>query len=116
MIHLKPVIWTVRQYITPDGNRPYGEWLDALPLQTQARIAARVARFEAGTLGDPKEVGGRVWEARLPFGPGYRLYFGKHQRQVLLLLLGGTKASQSRDIRRAQQYWRDFLETQHGTS
>ncbi len=116
MIHLQPVTWTVRQYITPDGHRPYGEWLDALPLQAQARIAARVARFEAGNLGDHKEVGGGVWEVRLHFGPGYRLYFGKHQGHILLLLLGGTKTSQSRDIRRAQQYWRDFLEAQHGTS
>ena len=116
MIHYGPVTWTVRQYITPDGHRPYGEWLDTLPLQAQVRITARVARFEAGNLGDHKQVGGGVWEATLPFGPGYRLYFGKHRRQVLLLLLGGTKASQARDIRRAQQYWRDFLEAQHGTS
>jgi putative addiction module killer protein len=57
-----------------------------------------------------------VWEARLPFGSGYRLYFGTHQRKILLLLLGGTKASQSRDIRRAQQYWSDYLEAQHGTA
>jgi putative addiction module killer protein len=108
--------WTVRQYVTLDGHRPYGEWLNTLPIPAQARVAARVARFEAGNLGDHKAVGGGVWEARFPFGPGYRFYFGKHQRQILLLLLGGTKASQSRDIRRAQQYWSDYLEAQHGTA
>jgi putative addiction module killer protein len=108
--------WTVRQYVTSDGHRPYGEWLNTLPIPAQARVAARVARFEAGNLGDCKPVGGGVWEARFLFGPGYRLYFGKHQRQILLLLLGGTKASQSRDIRRAQQYWSDYLEAQHGTA
>lgn len=97
-----PTTGIVRQYLTSDGRRPYGEWLDTLPLQVQARIAARVARFEAGNLGDHKEVGGGVWEARLHFGPGYRLYFGNHRRQHLLLLLGGTKAGQSRDIREAQ--------------
>ena len=109
-------MWTVRQYVTPAGRRPFGEWLDTLPLQTQARIAARVARFEVGNLGDHKEVGDGVWEARLPFGPGYRVYFGKHRQQILLLLLGGTKKGQSRDIRRARQWWRDYLEAEHGTA
>ena len=92
MIHYGTVSWTVHQYVTPDGHRPYGEWLDTLPLQAQARIAAGVARFEAANLGDHKQVGGGVWEARLPFGPGYRLYFGKHRRQVLLLLLQSLKS------------------------
>ncbi len=108
--------WAVRQYVTPDGHRPYGEWLSTLPVQAQARIAARVARFETGNLGDHKSVGGGVWEARLPFGPGSRLYLGKHKRQILLLLLGGTNASQPRAIRDAQEYWRDYLEAQHGTA
>jgi putative addiction module killer protein len=108
--------WTVRQYVTPDGSRPYAEWLDTLPLEAQARIAARVTRFEAGNLGDHKEVGGGVWEARLPFGPGYRVYFGKFRQQILLLLLGGSKKRQSGDIRRAQQWWRDYLEAEHGTA
>lgn len=85
-------------------------------MQAQARVAARVARLEAGNLGDHKEVGGGVWEARLHFGPGYRLYFGKYRRQIVLLLLGGTKKGQSQDIHRAQQYWRDYLEAEHGTS
>ncbi len=108
--------WTVRQYVTPDGHRPFGEWLDTLPVQAQARIAARIARFEAGNLGDHKSAGGGIWEARLPFGRGYRLYFGKHQQQMILLLIGGTKASQAADIRRAQQYWRDFLGVHHDTA
>jgi putative addiction module killer protein len=108
--------WTVRQYVTPAGRRPYGEWLDTLPLQAQARIAARVTRFESGNLGDHQEVGGGVWEARLHFGPGYRLYFGKHRQQILLLLLGGSKKDQPRDIRRARAYWRDYLEAEHGSS
>jgi putative addiction module killer protein len=108
--------WTVRQYVTPNGHRPYGDWLSTLPVQAQARIAARVARFETGNLGDHKSVGGGVWEARVPFGPGYRLYFGKPKGRILVLLLGGTKASQTPDIRRTKQYWSDYLEVQHGTA
>ncbi len=86
------------------------------PRSGAGKNSARVARFETGNLGDHTSVGGGVWEARLPFGPGYRLYFGKYKRQILLLLLGGTKASQPRDIRDAQQYWRDYLEAHHGTA
>jgi putative addiction module killer protein len=59
-------------------------------------------------------VGGGVWEARLDFGPGYRLYFGKDGATVILLLAGGDKASQSKDIASAKHYWKDFREAKHG--
>lgn len=85
-------------------------------MHAQARIAARVARFETGNRGDHKSVGGGVWEARLSYGPGYRVYFGQHQQRVILLLLGGIKASQKEDIRRAQRYWRDYVEGSHGAT
>ena len=67
-----------------------------------------------GNLGDHKNVGGGVWEARLDFGPGYRLYFGKDRAAVILLLAGGDKASQSKDIAAAKHYWKDFREAKHG--
>jgi putative addiction module killer protein len=68
-----------------------------------------------GNLGDHKRVGAGVWEARLVFGPGYRIYFGKDGKSIILLLVGGTKASQRKDIRRAQSFWRDYLEAKrHG--
>ncbi len=72
-------------------------------------------RFETTNLGDHKSVGDGVWEARLPFGPGYRIYFGKDRGAVILLLLGGDKASQREDIRHAQRLWTDYLKgTLHG--
>jgi len=72
-------------------------------------------RFEMGNLGDHKSVGGGVWEARLAFGPGYRIYFGKDGPSIILLLLGGGKASQTKDIRQAQGFWIKYREvTQHG--
>jgi putative addiction module killer protein len=80
-----------------------------------ARVQARILRFELGNLGDHKSVGAGVWEARLAFGRGYRIYFGRNGESVILLLLGGTKASQRRDVRRAQEFWRDYLENRrHG--
>jgi putative addiction module killer protein len=110
------MIWTVRQYITPDGRRPFGDWLNRLPVLAQARIAARIARFESGNLGDHKALGDGVLEARLAFGPGYRVYFGQHGQRIILLLLGGSKASQQEDIRRAKRYWSEYVEGSHGTT
>jgi putative addiction module killer protein len=88
--------------------------MDELPVAVRARIAARVARFEAGNLGDAKVLGDGLWEARFMFGPGYRLYFGVHKGKLILLLLGGDKSSQRSDIAAAKRYWREFLEVEHG--
>src|SRR5215831_13669308 len=68
---------TIREYLTPQGKNPFRDWLKGLDVGVQARIQARVLRFENGNLGDYKSVGNGVWEACLDFGPGYRLYFGK---------------------------------------
>ena len=105
----------VRESLTAEGRNPFREWLGTLGVAVRARVQARVLRFELGNLGDRKSVGPGVWEARLAFGPGYRIYFGRNGEAVILLLLGGTKASQARDIRRAQGFWRDYLEAKrHG--
>ena len=100
----------VREYETADGKIPFREWLATLDRAIRARIQARVLRFEAGNLGDHRSVGAGVREARVMFGPGYRIYFGRDGTSLVLLLAGGTKASQTRDIRRTQDYWRDYLE------
>jgi putative addiction module killer protein len=76
----------------------------------RARIQARVLRFETGNLGDHKSVAERVWEARVMFGPGCRIYFGKEGRLIILLLMGGDKSSQARDIRKAQRLWNEYFE------
>jgi putative addiction module killer protein len=101
---------TVREYLSLDGMSYFREWLDSLPVQVKARIQARVFRFELGNLGDNKSVGCGVWEARVMFGPGYRIYFGKEGNSIILLLLGGDKSSQTRDIRKAQNLWKEYLE------
>lgn len=99
---------TVREYLTPEGTNPYRLWLRTLDTPTRARIQARVLRFEQGNLGDHKSVGEGVWEARLAFGPGYRLYFGQDGPVVVLLLCGGDKSTQAKDIRQAKKYWRQY--------
>ena len=104
--------FVVREYIDDGGRIPFREWLGELDTVTRARVQARVLRFEVGNLGDHKDVGGGVWEARLDFGPGYRLYFGRKGRELVLLLTGGDKKSQKSDIRRAKELWTDYLKEQ----
>ena len=106
---------TVREYVTADGKNPFRAWLTSLTAAVRARIQARVLRFEMGNLGDHKNVGAGVWEARLMFGPGYRVYFGKDGDSIVVLLIGGDKGSQARDISRAQAFWHDYVEAKrHG--
>jgi putative addiction module killer protein len=107
---------TVREYLDDNGRSPFRNWLQELDHATRARVQARVLRFETGNLGDHKQVGDGVWEARLAFGPGYRIYFGKSGREIVLLLLGGDKGTQRKDIKQAKQYWVTYQkETQHGS-
>ena len=92
-----------------DGRVPFEEWLDDLKdKRAVARILARLARVRQGNLGDCKPVGEGVSELRVDYGPGYRVYFGQHGRTLVVLLCGGDKRTQDRDIRRARQFWREF--------
>ena len=85
-------------------TQEFQNWLDGLKDQrAQVRIAARLRLAEAGSLGDWKPVGGEVSEMRVDFGPGYRLYFTRRGSLLIVLLAGGDKSTQSRDIRRAQR-------------
>ena len=107
--------FVVREYVEDSGRIPFRDWLSKLDVTTRARVQARILRFEMGNLGDHKEVGGGVWEARLDFGPGYRLYFGRSGREVVLLLTGGDKKSQTKDIKRAREFWARYeKELKHG--
>ncbi len=79
-------------------------WLDGLKeVKAQLRIVARLRLAEAGNLGDWKSVGGEVSEMRIAFGPGYRLYFTRKQNVLIIMLAGGDKSTQAKDIKRAQK-------------
>jgi len=93
----------------------FREWLNRLDdVKTRARIDARLLRARLGNLGDAKSVGGGVYELRLAFGPGYRIYFGLDGPRILVLLVGGDKGSQRADIKWAKLYWEDYNEVAHG--
>jgi putative addiction module killer protein len=106
----------VREYLDESGRSPFRDWLETLDVVTRARVQARIFRFEMGNLGDHKPVGEGVWEARLAFGAGYRIYFGRRGSELVLLLLGGDKGSQRKDIARAKGVWASYLkEVHHGS-
>jgi putative addiction module killer protein len=105
-----PDIYDVREYVTFEGKSPFSDWLNGLrDRRARAHIQTRLARVRLGNLGDYASVGQGVNELRLFYGPGYRLYFGFEAARVILLLCGGTKSSQSRDIETAKAYWQDYL-------
>jgi len=108
------VAFIVREYVEDGGRIPFRDWLTELDKATRARVQARILRFETGNLGDHKDVGAGVLEARLDFGPGYRVYFGRKGSELVLLLLGGDKGSQKTDIKRAQEFWSRYLKENKG--
>lgn len=80
----------------------FAKWLDALKdIRARARVLVRIERLSAGNPGDVKPVGGGVSELRIDYGPGYRVYYKKHGRHVVILLAGGVKRTQSKDIKTA---------------
>jgi putative addiction module killer protein len=92
-----------------NGLVPFDEWFDSLrDMRMQATVDARLTRIRAGNFGDCKPVGDGVFELRINFGPCLRVYYGLHGRKIIVLIGGGDKGSQSRDIRRAQELWQQF--------
>lgn len=99
----------VREYLTPDGSCPFGEWLVALrDLRARSRILGRIDRVRAGLRGDWKALRNGVFELRIDHGPGYRVYCGQDGSRLVLLLCGGDKRTQQRDIETAYEYWQDY--------
>jgi len=89
-----------------EGDRSfYADWFNSLDAALAARIDRYVRRMEQGNLGDSKVVGKGVRELRIDFGPGYRIYYGIDEGRIILLLGGGTKRSQSQDIKKALSRW-----------
>lgn len=101
---------TVIVYCDQAGNEPFTNWLNRLrDPATRRRILQRLLRVESGNYGDFKPVGEGVYELRLFFGAGYRIYFGEDGERIVVLLTGGDKDNQQRDIQQAQVYWQEYL-------
>ena len=103
---LKKIVY----YQALNGKFPFRDWLAELDSQTRARIRARVILLGLGNAGDYRCIRGGLFEMRLHFGPGYRVYFGYDGKEIVLLLLGGDKSSQSEDIVKSFVYWGYYQE------
>ena len=100
----------VEYYSLPDGSTPLFEWVETLGDDaTVGRITNRIDRLRLGNAGDHRSLGGGLWELRLDFGPGYRVYYSQVGSRLILLVSGGDKSSQRRDIRTASRYLADYL-------
>ena len=99
----------IKSYVLANGKSPFEEWILSLKDKaSRARILTRIDRLRFGNFGDCKSVGGGIFELRIQFGPGFRVYFGLVGNEVVLLLGGGDKSTQRRDIDTCKRYWKEF--------
>jgi putative addiction module killer protein len=97
----------IRIFVAESGRQPFTEWIDTLIGQDiHGIILGRIDRVEEGNFGDCKWETDGVFELRIDYGPGYRVYFGQ-EGDVVILLLGGKKKTQKKDLKRAVAYWRE---------
>lgn len=101
---------TVREFLDRQGSSPFAKWFGGLDATAAAKVTTALLRLDLGNFSNVKGVGAGVFECRIDFGPGYRVYFGKDGDAVVILLGGGTKKRQNRDIATAQERWKDYKE------
>lgn len=103
----------IEYYRTAEGVAPFKEWLEGLRDVTgRAKIRVRLDRARLGNLGDHKQLAAGLWELRVDYGPGYRVYFTREGKRLILLFIGGDKATQKRDIARAAEYLEEYQRRQ----
>lgn len=101
----------IRIYRTGYGKQPFTKWYDGLKDKTvRLRIRKRLRQVTLGNFGDSKSIGAGVYELRFFFGKGYCVYYAKDKEAIVLLLSGGDKSSQQKDIENAKAYWKDYKE------
>jgi putative addiction module killer protein len=102
---------SLKVYQDSNGKEPFIEWLESIKdRKTRSRIITRLDRLEVGNPGDYRHVEEGVFELRLHFGPGYRIYYGEDGPVIVILLMGGDKSSQSKDIKEALSFWKKYKE------
>lgn len=100
----------IREYWENDRS-PYGDWFEGLDAVTALRVQRYLRRLEAGNFGAVKALQGGVFEVRMDFGPGYRVYYGREGRTIIILLGGGSKGRQEADIAAAVERWKRYKQS-----
>lgn len=102
------------EYETDEGRSPFAEWFDGLDAPAAAKVTTALTRLGLGNTSHVKGVGSGVFELKIDFGPGYRVYFGKDGAEIVILLGGGSKKKKQRDIEEAQARWQDYKDRKKG--
>jgi putative addiction module killer protein len=100
--------WKIEKYVTTEGICLFDKWFNRLDATLQARIDVRLDRVSLGNFGDRKSLEGGIFELRFTFGAGYRIYFGLEGNQMVILLVGGSKKTQKKDIKTARSLWKAY--------
>lgn len=103
-------IYTIEFYQTKGGKRPLEVWLNSLETTIGARINAKIEAIGLGKFGGCKSLGKGLWEIKIDLGPGFRIYYAPRGNKIILLLSGGDKSTQSKDLKRARTYLEDWKE------
>lgn len=98
----------VLEYLDPQGRSPWAAWFNGLNAQAAAKVSTALYRLAEGNFSNVKGVGGGVFERKIDFGPGYRIYFGKDGDAVVILVGGSTKQRQHDAIAAARERWNDY--------
>jgi putative addiction module killer protein len=98
----------ILEYLDTSGRSPYAKWFNALNAPAAAKVTIAITRLAQGNFSNVRSVGGGVFELKVDFGPGYRIYFGRDGDHLVILLAGGTKKRQQGDIAEANVRWFDY--------
>ena len=98
----------IREYFNRGGQSPFAAWFNRLNREAAAKITTALVRMQQGNFSNAKGVGAGVYEYRVDFGPGYRIYLGKDGEELVILVGGGSKKRQQEDIEMAQTRWQDY--------
>src|SRR5262245_44293662 len=105
---------TLQYYVDANNRSPFAEWFEDLDAEAVARVTVALVRLEECKLDNTKSVAPGVFEYRIDFGPGYRVYFGRDDDMLIILRAGGTKRRQQRDIDAAKQRWQEYKARKRG--
>ena len=109
-----PSFVLIEEYVDASGASPFGDWFGALAPVAAAKVTVAVTRIARGAVSNVKGVGDGVLEYRIDSGPGYRIYFGRDGNRLVILVGGGTKRRQDRDIAAAKARWVDYKARKKG--
>ncbi|MGK0290901.1 MAG: putative addiction module killer protein [bacterium] len=101
----------IKYFKKKNGKEPFIEWLDSLDSKNRYRIITRIERLEVGNAGTNRHLDGGLFELKIDIGPGYRVYYGEVNNEIVLLISGGEKNSQEKDIKKARSYWDTFKQS-----